>query len=104
MSEASAAAYGRQKSDFIAGVEGGVPVRELPIARGHQRGAILLELRETRSVGGEERFDARVAGNFKRFLSAADYFFQAAEEKNLNADGLRNGRHGTIVTRVAESD
>lgn len=40
----SATAYGREEGDFIARVKNGVPGRELLIAGGDQRGAILLKL------------------------------------------------------------
>lgn len=98
MGEWLAAAYGRQKGHFIAGVEGGAPCSELPIARGYQGGAILLKAGITRGVFGEESFDVRVDLQVERVFGAAGDFFQAAKEEDLDADGRRYRRHVTIVT------
>jgi hypothetical protein len=98
-----AAAYRRQKGDFIAGVKWRAPCSELPIARGHQGGAILLKVGITSGVFGEEGFDVGVALHVERFLGAPGDFFQAAKEQNFDADGLGSGRHMQIVTRVSGS-
>lgn len=87
MSDRLATADGREESDFIAGMKGGAPCSELPIARGYQGGAILLKAGITRSVLREERFDIRIGLNIKRFLGAPGNFFKAAKEENLHADG-----------------
>jgi hypothetical protein len=101
--QALTAAYGRQKGDFIAGVERSAPCSELPIARGYQGGAILLKVGITSGVLGEEGFDIRVALHIERFLRVPGDFFQAAEEENLDTDSGRNGSHVAIVTRVPGS-
>lgn len=96
--QALATANGRQEGDFIASVERSAPCSELPIARGYQGGAILLQGGVTGSVFGEESFDVGMALQVERVFGAAGDFFQAAKEEDLDADGGRNGRHVTIVT------
>jgi hypothetical protein len=58
----SAAAYRRQEGNFIAGMKNGVPRRELPIAGGDQRRAILLKFRMTAGIVGKKRFDIGLGG------------------------------------------
>lgn len=81
-------------------MEGSVPGGEFLIAGGDERGAVFCELGIAGGVQGEELFDGRGAGGFNPFLSAADDFFEAAEEEDFDANGLGNGGHRGIVTRI----
>jgi hypothetical protein len=89
-----------KKSDFIAGVQCRAPGGEFLIARSDQRGAEAGELGMARAVMGEELLDARTVGEVDGIFRAADDFFEAAEEENFNAHGLRNRRHRRIVARA----
>jgi hypothetical protein len=100
----SATAYGRQEGNFIAGMEDSVPRRELLIAGGDQRRAILLKFGVTADVLGKKRFDICLGREVYGFVRASGDFFQASEKQNLDADRLGNGRHETIVTCVQRWD
>jgi hypothetical protein len=54
-----------------------------------------------RDKAGEQILDAGAGRDFHRFFRAACDFFEAAEEKDLYADGRDYGAHGRIVTRSA---
>ena len=99
MAGASAAAHGRQESDFVAGVERSVPGGEFLIAGSDEGGAKFCESGIARGVESKELFDGCRVGGLNRFLGVADDFFQAAEEKDFDANGLGNGGHRRIVTR-----
>src|SRR6266849_3698744 len=94
-----AAAHGREESDFIAGTERRAPSREFLVARGDQRRAETRELRLYVDAAGEEVLDARAFADFDNFFGAARDFLEAAEEKDLHANGWRYAAHGGIVTR-----
>ena len=79
-------------------MKGGVPRRELLIAGGDQRRAILLKFGVTAGVLDKKRFDIGLDRKVNGFLGTPEDFFQAAEKQDLDADGLGNGRHETIVT------
>lgn len=98
----SAAAYGRQEGNFVASVKGGVPRCELPIAGGDQRRAVLLKFGVTADIAGKKGFDIGLDRKVYGFLGAPEDFFQSPEKQDLDADGLGNGRHQTIVTCVVE--
>lgn len=100
----SAAAYGRQEGNFVASVKGGVPRGELPIAGGDQRRAVLFQFGVMAGVLRKERFDVGLDRKVYGLLGAPEDFFQAAEKQDLDADGLGNGRHETIVTCVSRWD
>ena len=101
---ASAAAYRREKSDFIAGIERRAPSGEFLVAGCDQRGTVAAEFRATRDKLREEVFDARTDCELHTFLRTASNFFEAAEEKGRYADrrfyvGGCHAAHPRIVTR-----
>jgi hypothetical protein len=98
---ASAAAHGREESDFVAGVERSVPGGEFLVAGSDERRAEFCELGMARGVESEELFDGGGFGGGEGFLGVADDFFQTAEEEDFEANGLGNGGHGEIVTCMA---
>jgi hypothetical protein len=89
----SAAAYGRQEGNFIAGVKSGVPRCELLIAAGDQGRAVLFQFRVMAGVLCKKRFDIGLDRKVYGFLGTPEDFFQAAEKQDLDADRLGNGRH-----------
>jgi hypothetical protein len=99
-----AAAYGGQEGNFVASVKGGVPRGELLIAGGDQGRAVLLKFGVTGGVLGKKRFDIGLDRQVHGLVGAPEDFFQAAEKQDLDADGLGNGRHETIVTCVSRWD
>ena len=98
---ASAAAHGREESDFVAGVEWSVPGGEFLVAGGDERRTKFCELGMARGVKSEELFDGGRVGGGKGFLGMADDFFETAEEEDFEADRLGNSGHGEIVTCMA---
>jgi hypothetical protein len=97
--DALAAAHGRQEGDFVAGAERSVPGGEFLIAGGDEGGAELGELGMAVGVEGEELLDGGGVGGGDGFFGVAEDFLEAAEEENFEANGLRDGGHGGIVTR-----
>jgi len=93
-----ATAYRRQKGNFIASMKDGIPCRKFLIAGGDQRRAVLLKVGITAGIVGKKRFDIGLGAEVYGFVGTPGDFFQAAEEQNLDADRLGNGRHETIVT------
>jgi hypothetical protein len=57
--DASAAAHGREKRDFVAGADRRIPGGEFLVARSDNRGAVFCELRMARGVESEELLDRR---------------------------------------------
>ena len=100
----SAAAYGRQEGNFVASVKGGVPRCELLIAGGDQGRAVLFQFRVMAGVLGKKRFDIGLDRKVYGFLGTPEEFFQAAEKQDLDADGLGDVRHETIVTCASRWD
>jgi hypothetical protein len=94
----SAAAYRRQEGNFIASMKNGVPWRELLIAGGDQRRAILPEFGIAAGVVGKKRFDVGLGREVYGVLDESGDLFEATEKENLDADRLGYGRHETIVT------
>jgi len=97
---ASAAAHGRKEGDFVAGVERSVPGGEFLVTGGDERGAEFCELGMAGGEKGEELFDGGGVGGSDGFFGVAEDFFQAAEEEDFDANGLGDGWHGGIVTRM----
>ena len=95
---ASAAAYRRKKSDFVAGLQRRAPGGEFLIARGHQGAAEASELRSACNETGEELLDTRTGSQFDKFFRSASDFLEAAKEENFYLDGGRCAAHGGIVT------
>ena len=81
-------------------MENGGPWSELLITGGDQRRAILPQLGVTIGVVGKKRFDVGLGREVYGVLGESGDLFEAAEKENLDADGLGDGRHETIVTRV----
>jgi hypothetical protein len=77
---ASAAAYRREKCDFIAGVERRAPGREFLIPRRYQRAAVSRKLRAARDQAGKQILDAGAGYDFDGLFRAASDLFEAAEE------------------------
>ena len=55
-------------------------------------------------VLGKKRFDIGLDRKVYGFLGTPEEFFQAAEKQDLDADGLGDVRHETIVTRASRWD
>jgi hypothetical protein len=85
-------------------MENGGPWGELLITGGDQRRAILPKFGVSSGVVGKKRFDVGLRREIYGFLGASGDLFEAAEKENLDADGLGNGRHETIVTCVRRWD
>ncbi len=100
----SAAAYGREEGNFVAGMKSRVPRCELLITGGDQRRAVLFQFGVMAGVLGKKRFDIGLDRKVYGLLGTPEDFFQAAEKQDLDADGLGNGRHETIVTCVSRWD
>lgn len=94
----SATTYWRKEGNLITGMKDGIPGGELLVAGGDHGGAILLEFGVKAGVAGKKRFDRGFGSEIQGILGAHGDLFQAAEEENLDADRLGNGRHETIVT------
>jgi hypothetical protein len=94
----SATADGWEEGNFIAGAKNGIPGCELLVAGSDQGRTILLEFGIVAGVVGKKRFDIGLGRKVNGILGAPGDFFQAAEKQDLDADGLGNGRHETIVT------
>lgn len=98
-----AAAYRREERYFVAGLQQGVPGGKLLIARGHDGGTVFGQLRDSLRIECKELLDCGCLVEVKRILGLADNVFQAAEEKDLDANSLGDRRHKGIVARAAES-
>ena len=83
-----ATAYGREESHFVAGVKRRIPSGKLLIARGHDGRAILGQFGNAIRIESKEVLDRGSLVEVKRLLGLAGNIFQAAEEKDLDADGL----------------
>ena len=83
-----AAAYRREKSNFIPGMERRAPRGKFLVPRGDQRCPEARKLGMTRAIVREKRFDRRAVGKLDRVFRMADNFLEAAEEKNLYARSL----------------
>ena len=100
---ASAAAYGREKGDFVAGAKSRIPGDEFLVARGDNRGAVFCELGMARRVEGEELLDGGGIGcKLGGVPGLADEFLEATEKEDCYANRLGDWRHRGIVTRVAQ--
>jgi hypothetical protein len=77
---ASAAAYRRKKSDFVAGLQRSAPGGEFLVARGHQGGAVAGKLWAARNEGGEKLLDTRAGSEFDELFRSAGDILEAAEE------------------------
>lgn len=85
-------------------MKNGVPWRKLLIAGSDQRRAILPEVGVTAGIVGKKRFDIGFGRKVYGVLGASSDLLQATEKQNLDAYGLGNGRHETIVTCVQRWD
>jgi hypothetical protein len=99
-----ATAYGREKGNFIAGMERRVPRGEFLIARGDQRRAKACEFGMLCSIVREKRFDRRTIGKLNRIFRMADNFFESPEEEHFDPRGLYRETHWRIVTRKRVPD
>jgi hypothetical protein len=80
---ALAATHGREKGNFIAGMERSGPRSKFLVARGYQRSAETSEFRVIHSIVGEKRLDRRAIGELDGIFGLADDFFEPSEEKDL---------------------
>ena len=101
---ASAAAYRREKGDFVAGIEWRAPRREFLVARSNQRTAIPCKLRETGYECGKQILDTGAGCEFDKLLRCASRFLEPAKEEDLDPNGRfyagrRHAAHKRIVTR-----
>ena len=85
--DASAAAYGREKRDFIAGAERGIPGGELLVARSDHRGAVFCELGVACRIESEKLLDRRGVGELGGVFGMAGEFLEAAEKEDGDANG-----------------
>jgi len=79
-----------------------VPSRKFLIARGHDGGAVLGEFGNALGIERKELLNREGVSKVEGFLGAADDIFQAAEEQDFHANGLRDRRHKRIVAREGE--
>jgi hypothetical protein len=98
-----AAAHGREKGHFVAGVEHRVPLGKFLISGSHDRRAIFGKVRDALGIKREELLDGRSIREVNGFLGLPNHIFQAAEEKDLHTDSLGDRRHKRIVSRAARS-
>ena len=99
----SATADGWEEGDFITRMEHGIPSGKLLIAGSEDGGAVFGELRNALRIKSKELFDRGGLSEVQRFFRLTDHVFQAAEEKDLYADGLRDRSHKRIVARAGRS-
>src|SRR5437016_908226 len=85
---ASAAAYGREKRDFVAGTERRIPCGEFLVARSDSRGAVFCELGMTRGVESEKLLERRGVCELDGVLGMAGEFLEAAEKEDRDANRL----------------
>lgn len=76
----SAAAYGREKRDFVAGAERGIPGGEFLVARSDHRGAVFCDLGMARGVESEKLLDRHSVCELDGILGMAGEFLEAAEK------------------------
>jgi len=86
--DASAAADGREKGDFVAGAQQRIPSGELLITRSDNGRAVFCELGMARGIESEELLDRGGIGEVNGILSPAGKFFEAAEKEDLYANCL----------------
>ena len=86
--DASAAAHGREKRDFVAGAERRIPGGEFLVARSDNRGAVFCELGMPRGVESEELLDRRGICELHGMLGMAGEFLKAAEKEDRDANRL----------------
>lgn len=98
-----AAAYRREESNFVAGMQQGVPCSKLLIARCHHGRAVFGQLGNALRIEPKELLDRGSLVEVKRPLGLADNVFQAAEEKDFDANCLGDRRHKGIVARAGRS-
>jgi hypothetical protein len=85
--DASAATYGREKRDFVAGEERRIPGGEFLVARSDHRGAVFCELGMARGVESEKLLDGRGVGELGGVFGMAGEFLEAAEKEDGDANG-----------------
>jgi len=86
--DASAAAYRREKGDFVAGTERRIPGGKFLVARSDNRGAVFCKLGMTRGIEGKKLLDGRGIGELEGILGMAGEFLEAAEKQDLHANRL----------------
>ena len=86
--DASAATHGREKCDFIAGMERRIPGGEFLVAGSDERGTEFGEIGMACDALREELLDRRGISQLDIFLRATNNFFQPAKEEHFYADCL----------------
>jgi hypothetical protein len=86
--DASAAAHGREKGDFVAGAERRIPGGELLIARSDHRGAVFCKIRNPRRVDSEELLNRHCVCELDGIFGMAGEFLKAAEKQDFHANRL----------------
>jgi len=86
--DASAAAHGREKGDFVAGAQRSIPGGEFLVARSDYRGAVFCELGVARRVDSEKLFDCRGVSQLGGVLGVAGELFETAEKEDRHANRL----------------
>ena len=95
----SAATHGREKGNFVAGVERCVPRGKFLIAGSDDGRTIFGEFGVAGGVDSEDLLDSGGCGAVGGVLGPGGEVFETAEEKDGDADGLGDGWHKGIVAR-----
>jgi hypothetical protein len=82
----SAAAHGREKGNFVAGTESGIPGGKFLVAGSDNGGAIFGEIRMAGGVKGKELLDGGAVRELKGILRLAGEFLETAEKEDLHTN------------------
>ena len=86
--DASAAAHGWQKRDFVAAVERRIPGGEFLVARSDNRRAVFCEFGIARGIKSKKLLDRCGLGGLDGVLDVAGEFLEAAEKEDRHANRL----------------
>lgn len=86
--DASATAHGREKGDFVAGMERRIPGGEFLVTRSDNRGTVFCEVGMARGIEGEKLLDRRGVCELDGIFGKAGEFLETAEKQNLHANCL----------------
>ena len=89
---------GWKEGNLVARMERSIPGSEFLVARGDNGRAESCEFGIFLGVESKELFDCGSVGNVQGFFSMSGEVFEAAEEEDLDANGLGDGGHNWIVT------
>jgi len=86
--DASAAAHGREKGDFVTGAERRIPSGKFLVARSDNRGAVFCELGMAGGIESEKVLDGRGVCELDGMLGMAGELLETAEKEDRDANRL----------------